>query len=277
MPFEDKLDLLRKLLAAIDLQGTCVLDAGSGRGSARAILERQPAEVTLVCAPADKLKAGPVQEELERFPAVSGKLLQVDLADPGCLREEAFDFILADYLISGLQRGKQCQVISNLHHWLCPGGQLLIVDVEPPDHTIEQRWVASALLFWSRFLGVYTSEIIVEPTYYPQESVLSWLAASGFCDVRVQQHDKLFDRHWALRCYERAIMLLPQIENEALRYGVQQELNTLKAKVESWEGFAPPGIVWTKNYAIRAHKRWDNSAGGDLARARWAAHDKMST
>jgi hypothetical protein len=30
MPFEDKLALLRQLLAAIDLQGTCVLDAGSG-------------------------------------------------------------------------------------------------------------------------------------------------------------------------------------------------------------------------------------------------------
>jgi SAM-dependent methyltransferase len=255
MPFEDKLDLLRQLLAAIDLQGACVLDAGSGRGSARAILERQPAEVTLVCAPGDELKAGHVREELERFPAVSGKLLQVDLADPGCLQEEAFDFILADYLISGLQWGKQGQVISNLHRWLRPGGQLLIVDVEPPDHTVEERWVASALLFWSRFVTVYNSEVVVEPTYYPQESVLSWLAAVGFCDLRVQQYDKPFDRHWALRCYERAVTLLPQIENEALRYGVQRELNVLKARVESWEGFAPPGIAWTKNYAIHARKR----------------------
>jgi hypothetical protein len=42
-------------------------------------------------------------------------------------------------------------------------------------------------------------------------------------------------------------------------FGVQQELNVLKAKVESWEAFAPPGIAWTKNYAIHAHKRWDNS------------------
>ena len=159
-----------------------------------------------------------------------------------------------DILISGLRWGQQFQVVSNLYRWLRCGGRLLLVDVEPPEHSTEERWIASTLLFWSQFLPAYSQRSLVEPTYYPQRSVTCWLEAVGFQDIQVRWYEKRFDRSWALRCYERAIVFLPQVENIALRSGIREELDTLKARFESLKNFATPGIVWTSNYAIHAKR-----------------------
>ncbi|MAF09137.1 hypothetical protein CMK11_01700 [Candidatus Poribacteria bacterium] len=256
MPFLDKLTLLRHLLERYDLSTASVLDAGSGRSSARALLEQNPAAATFVCAPDDDLKAGHVREELAGTSASDASLEQADLRDRSLFAEASFGFAVADYLVSGLEWGAQYAVLANLYRWLAPGGDLVVVDIEPPGHATEESWAAGALLFWSRFLKAYPDRALVEPTYYPQRAAVDWLDGLGFVDAREEMHPKYFDRTWALDCYGQATKFLRRVGTEALRVGVEAELQVLRDRVMNSRAYDTPGIHWTSNYVIHVRKPW---------------------
>lgn len=128
-------EIIENTLEKFDIKGLRVLDAGSGRISARMLIQRSPLHLTCVCAPQDKFKLDSVFNELggDRDDTY---VLGTDLSEPGIFPDESFDFILADHLIGEIDifaPGKHIDVLTALHKYLSPSGNLVIIDTEP-DH-----------------------------------------------------------------------------------------------------------------------------------------------
>jgi len=126
-------EIIDTALEGFNLAGLRVLDAGSGRISARALIDRKPKHLTCVCAPEDRFKIDSTFNELggDRNDA---RVMGADLSEPNLFNNASFDFILADNLIGEIDifaPGKHVDVFTALYDYLTPKGSIVVIDQEP--------------------------------------------------------------------------------------------------------------------------------------------------
>jgi hypothetical protein len=107
-----------------------VLDAGTGKTSAQLLVKKHPNKLICVTYPGDKRKGVPVQNILKKINNINYTLLYGDLEDIQLFPEETFSFVLADYLLGEVSVDKVLTIFHNMHHWLQPNGQILLLDRE---------------------------------------------------------------------------------------------------------------------------------------------------
>lgn len=255
----DSLQPLRQVLKPIHLQGKRVLDAGTGRTSARALLERQPSEIVLVAAPGDTRKAEPAQEVLAEFPDGAGKVILANLGMRELFTAGDFDFVLADHLISEIDcftPSFHVAILSNIHQWLRPGGELLVADTEPLDGS-EGPALRSIdnLMFWGQMVNVLAGHWKEKPRDYPCELVILWLKEIGFVDTSVRFYQRsFFSKTEAEKRHRVAVERLERVPNENLRTGLKEELDRTLSQIGHVPDSEWPKVTRT-TYVIRARKR----------------------
>jgi len=126
-------EIIDTALEGFDLAGLRILDAGSGRMSARALIDRKPKHLTCICAPQDRFKIDSTFNELggER---VDARVMGADLSESNLFQSASFDFILADHLVSEIDifaPGKHVVVLASLFDYLESGGNIVVIDIEP--------------------------------------------------------------------------------------------------------------------------------------------------
>ncbi len=255
----DQLQLLREVLRCTDFQGKTILDAGTGRTSARALLERHPSEIVLVAASGDTRKAEPAEEVLAEFPDATGKVVLANLGVRELFKPEYFDFVLADHLIGEIDcftPSLHVVVLSNILHWLRPGGELLVADTEPLTGA-EGAAVrfGDNLMFWTQMVNVLAGHWKEKPRDYPSELVSLWLNEMGFVDITVSFYQRsFFSRTEAGKRHQAALERLERVQNENIRRGVREELDRALAQIRE-----TPDAEWPKlsrtHYVINARKQ----------------------
>jgi len=125
-----KIEFLKNLLSGCDLKKSVELDAGTGKTSSQLLVDKQPNKLICVTYPGDKRKGAPVQNILKKTHNMNYTLLYGDLEDIQLFPEETFSFILADYLLGEVSVDKVLTIFYNMHHWLQPNGQFLLLDRE---------------------------------------------------------------------------------------------------------------------------------------------------
>ncbi|HUT04172.1 MAG TPA: class I SAM-dependent methyltransferase [bacterium] len=254
----EKLDLLREVLRPISLQDKRVLDAGTGRTSARALLEKEPSEIVLVAAPGDERKAKPAREALAQFPNTKGNVILGDLSNSGLSPPDSFDFALADYLIGEIDcfaPSMQFPILANIYNWLRPGGELLIVDIEPP--AVNKVGVLSLMqefVFWAQMTSVLARRWKDRPRDYKAELVSTWLKGIGFADIRTDYYERRLDVEYADGIHKMAVERLSGLRNESIREGLRHQLDAALSAIRDLPASRWINMTQT-NYSIRAVKR----------------------
>lgn len=255
----DQRQLLREALRSTDFQGKRILDAGTGRTSARALLERQPSEIVLVAAPGDTRKAEPAEEVLADFPDATGKVILANLAVRELFKPEYFDFVLADHLIGEIDcftPSMHVVVLSNILYWLRPGAELLVADTEPLNGSEGPALrLSDNLMFWGQMVGVLAGHWKEKPRDYPSELVTLWLDEIGFLDITVSFYQRsFFSRTEAEKRHQVALERLERVQNENIRRGLRGELDRALAQIREIPDAEWPKVTRT-HYVINARKQ----------------------
>jgi SAM-dependent methyltransferase len=254
--FTSKLDMLRSVLSQVTLTGKIVLDAGTGRTSARGLLEKHPLEVKLLAAPGDYRKAEPAKKQLKEFPDIQGEVMLRDLADSGIFAPGSFDFVLADYLIGEVDcftPSMLVPILQNIFSWLCPGGELLTVDMEPIEDEEGPLSLANNLQFWYQMVNLLAKHWKAKPMDYPSKLVSLWLKRAGFTNIKVAHYRRTLEKQDSEDRYQKAIERLKKLPNRHLRKGLKAELHEAISRIGSLGDSQWSGIT-RSNYVIRAVK-----------------------
>jgi SAM-dependent methyltransferase len=273
-----KEETLETALADVELKGARVLIAGGGRRSARAVIDQSPEHLTVACVPDDPGKIDRIINELGGQRNDSD-VIQVDLSTPGLFKNNSFDVIFADYLVSKLDTfapRKHIIVLQNLYDYLKSGGEIVLLDIEPdapPPFPMDYSSVelqivvnnqidaeneinnATRYRFYRRVrklvIDLALKGGIPGFTQLPGDWVEKWLSACGFENVDARLASRLIqveiEEHWEKRIRQ----FIRLIEDLKLR----KYAEALMDRSESLLREALPFDIEQDLYFIRAGKK----------------------
>ncbi|MCD6326920.1 class I SAM-dependent methyltransferase, partial [bacterium] len=175
----------------------------------------------------------------------------------GLFEQNSFDFILADYLVGEIDcftPSAQFPVLSNIHRWLRPGGELLIVDTEPlAKGSNSENSPAQELMFWGQMIPVLARRWDEKPRDYSSQLVSSWLDAIGFDEIRIAESKRELDASWAESTYQAFIRQLALLDDEGMREAIKRRLDAVMTTIKRIQHLHRRPII-QDNYSIRASK-----------------------
>ncbi len=159
----DRIDYIREAISIYDFSNASILDAGTGKSSARFLVDLKPKVLTCVAFTGDIRKGKTTEEILQLADNYQYKVIYGDLADSKLFSDNSFDFILADQLLGELAVSKVMPTLENFYRWLSPGGKVFIADREfyqKPE--IQYEYVSMGETKGNANLSVRSNQDIVE-------------------------------------------------------------------------------------------------------------------
>ncbi|MGM0406233.1 MAG: class I SAM-dependent methyltransferase [Thermoplasmatota archaeon] len=114
-------------LKGLDLEGKLVLDAGTGAGNMTRYLENWGAEVISIDLNSERQMES--RDSVKRTQFITG-----DLSDLSFLKDDSFDYVVCNFVISALSETKNLLMTSALREFyrvLKKGGMFVIIDYYP--------------------------------------------------------------------------------------------------------------------------------------------------
>lgn len=229
-----------------------VLDAGTGVHSAGWLAGQPTESLTLVTAA--RAHADQVRRSVPLRPG--DRLLLGDWADPAFLADEAFDTVLADYLVGAVEAFApyfQQGLFDRLAQ--LARGRLYLIGVDP--YVVVEPETASGRLVWE--IGRFRDACLLlagDHPYreYPAEWVLAQLDRVGFAVIEARRFPIRYKAAFIDSQIDMALMRLPALSDQPLREALRVRGEALRRAGHAAVA-AEDGIRHGSDYVIVAERR----------------------